>query len=48
MRGDEITIGTRVITTADIFDAITADRPYRGLIPIPQALDIMEKELDCH
>jgi HD-GYP domain-containing protein (c-di-GMP phosphodiesterase class II) len=39
----EIRIETRIITTADIFDAITAVRPYRGPIPIPQALDIMAR-----
>lgn len=38
---DHISLETRIITTADIFDAITADRPYRGPIPIPKALDIM-------
>lgn len=37
----DISLETRIITTADIFDAITADRPYRGPIPIPKALDIM-------
>jgi HD-GYP domain-containing protein (c-di-GMP phosphodiesterase class II) len=34
---------TRVITISDIFDAITADRPYRKAIPLAQALAIMEK-----
>ena len=34
---------TRIITLADIFDAITAKRPYRGAIPVPQALQMMEK-----
>lgn len=29
----DIAIETRIITTADIFDAITADRPYRAAIP---------------
>jgi len=43
LSGDDISIETRIITTADIFDAITADRPYRGAIPIPQALEIMRK-----
>ena len=38
---EAISLETRIITTADIFDAITADRPYRGPIPIPKALDIM-------
>lgn len=40
---DEIRLETRIITTADIFDAITAARPYRGAIPVPQALDMMGK-----
>ena len=37
----QIALETRIITTADIFDAITAARPYRGAIPIPKTLDIM-------
>ena len=40
---ESIALETRIITTADIFDAITAERPYRGAIPIPQTLDIMAK-----
>ncbi|TQK04710.1 HD-GYP domain-containing protein [Herbaspirillum sp. SJZ107] len=43
LSADQISIETRIITTADIFDAITAERPYRGAIPIPQALEIMRK-----
>jgi HD-GYP domain-containing protein (c-di-GMP phosphodiesterase class II) len=43
LKEDEISMETRIITTADIFDAITAERPYRGAIPIPQALDMMAK-----
>jgi HD-GYP domain-containing protein (c-di-GMP phosphodiesterase class II) len=39
--GKDICLETRIITTADIFDAITAVRPYRGAIPIPQALEMM-------
>ena len=39
---DEIRIETRIITTADIFDAISAERPYRGATPIPRTLEIME------
>jgi HD-GYP domain-containing protein (c-di-GMP phosphodiesterase class II) len=40
---DAIRLETRIITTADIFDAITAERPYRGAIPVAQALQMMEK-----
>jgi HD-GYP domain-containing protein (c-di-GMP phosphodiesterase class II) len=43
LAAEEIRIETRIITTADIFDAITATRPYRGAIPIPQALEMMQK-----
>jgi HD-GYP domain-containing protein (c-di-GMP phosphodiesterase class II) len=43
LHADDIRLETRIITTADIFDAITAERPYRGAIPIPQALEMMEK-----
>lgn len=39
----DICLETRIITAADIFDAITAARPYRGAIPIPEALAMMAK-----
>ncbi|MFC0677738.1 HD-GYP domain-containing protein [Lysobacter korlensis] len=41
LRGAEIALETRIITTADIFDAITAERPYRKATPIDEALAIM-------
>ena len=43
LKADQIAMETRIITTADIFDAITAERPYRGAIAVPQALEMMEK-----
>lgn len=43
--GDQICLETRIITTADIFDAITASRPYRGAIPVPKALSMMAEHL---
>jgi HD-GYP domain-containing protein (c-di-GMP phosphodiesterase class II) len=41
LKGDEIALETRIITTADIFDALTADRPYRSAMPVAKALAIM-------
>lgn len=41
---DRIPLETRIITVADIFDAITAERPYRGPIPVDDAIAMMEKE----
>jgi HD-GYP domain-containing protein (c-di-GMP phosphodiesterase class II) len=38
---EQISLETRIITTADIFDALTAARPYRGPMPISKALGIM-------
>lgn len=45
LSGDAIGIETRIITTADIFDAISADRPYRAAVPIPRTLEIMAENL---
>ena len=40
-----ISLETRIITMADIFDAISADRPYRPAVPVPQTLDIMAQSV---
>ena len=45
LKGEQITLETRIITVADIFDAITAERPYRGAIPVPETLEIMSKSV---
>ncbi|RYY74366.1 MAG: HD-GYP domain-containing protein [Gammaproteobacteria bacterium] len=42
---DQIALETRIITTADIFDAITAERPYRGALPIEKTLSIMQESV---
>lgn len=41
LKATDIAIETRIITTADIFDAITAERPYRGAVPVEKTLAIM-------
>lgn len=46
LAADEITLETRIITVADIFDAITAERPYHPPMPAAQGLDIMRAHLD--
>ena len=35
----------RIISVADFYDALTADRPYRGAMPVEKALAIMEGEV---
>lgn len=45
LKGDAIVLETRIITAADIFDALTAERPYRAAMPIPKALAIMGQDV---
>ncbi|MCB1886231.1 MAG: HD domain-containing protein [Rhodocyclaceae bacterium] len=45
LSGADISLETRIITTADIFDAITAERPYRGAIPVGRTLEIMAESV---
>ena len=45
LTGDEIAMETRVLTAADIFDAMTAERPYRPAMSSDKALAIMSEEL---
>jgi len=43
--GQEIPLQTRLMTVADIFDALTAaDRPYKRALPPSRALDILSAE----
>lgn len=39
-----IDLETRIVTTADVFDALTAERPYRAALPVSDALVIMERD----
>jgi HD-GYP domain-containing protein (c-di-GMP phosphodiesterase class II) len=46
--GDDIPIQTRLITVADIFDALTAsDRPYKGAVTAEKALEILQAEAEA-
>ena len=43
--GSAIPVQTRMMTIADIYDALTAtDRPYKRAVPAEQALDILQLE----
>ncbi len=41
---NEITIETRIVTVADIFDALYTDRPYRKGMTLEASLAIMDKD----
>ena len=38
LRGDEITIGAKIVNVADAFDAMTTERPYRAGLTTDQAV----------
>ncbi|HEU4993578.1 MAG TPA: HD domain-containing phosphohydrolase, partial [Gemmatimonadaceae bacterium] len=45
VKGKDIPIQSRMITIADIFDALTeSDRPYRRAMPLERALDLLQSE----
>lgn len=45
LTGDDIPLGTRMMTISDIFDALVArDRPYKKAVPLERALNILEIE----
>lgn len=41
LRGEDIPLPARVVAIADVFDALTHDRPYRRAQPISDVLDAM-------
>lgn len=41
LKGEEIPLAARIFSIADVWDAITTDRPYRAAMPIEEALQII-------
>jgi len=39
--GTDIPIGARILAVVDCFDALTSDRPYRGRLPVDEAIAIL-------
>jgi HD-GYP domain-containing protein (c-di-GMP phosphodiesterase class II) len=47
LHADDIPLGSKLMTVADIFDALTAhDRPYKDAMPPAKALQILRSEAD--
>ena len=44
LEAGQIALDTRIISAADVFDAITAERPYRAAVPVAECLDIMQRD----
>jgi putative two-component system response regulator len=42
--GEDIPLTARILQLADVYDALTTNRPYRTAVPSEEALQIMEEE----
>jgi HD-GYP domain-containing protein (c-di-GMP phosphodiesterase class II) len=48
LKGEEITLGGRILAVADVFDAITSKRHYRDKMPIKNVLNIITEGAGSH
>ncbi len=44
LKGEEISVGARIVNVADSFDAMTTDRPYRAGLSVEDAVRQMEEK----
>ncbi len=45
LAGEGIPVAARIMTTVDVYDALTTDRPYRKAMPMQQAFATMREEI---
>ena len=43
LRGSEVPVEARIVTVADIFDALTSDRPYKTAWSISRAAEELDR-----
>ena len=48
LKGNEIPLGAKIIAAADFFEAITAERHYRGPMPLVDAVRLLKAESGVH
>lgn len=48
LKGEEIPLGARIIAVADVFEALTATRHYRGPLPLDDAVGFIRKGTRQH
>ena len=44
IRGDRLSLPARILTVADVYEALVADRPYRGGLGRDKALDVLRQQ----
>ena len=52
LRGELIPLGSRIVAVADVYDALTSDRPYRPRLSRQETVRLLQTEagrtLDAH
>ncbi|GAB4496047.1 MAG: GAF domain-containing protein [Anaerolineales bacterium] len=48
LTGEQISLAGRIVATADVFDAMTSDRPYRGALSVEEVFDFMRNQVGNH
>ena len=46
LKNEQISLTSRIVAVADVFDALTSDRPYRQASPAEEALDYLHSRVD--
>ena len=48
LKGEEIPIAARIFAVADVWDAVTTDRPYRKAMSRDEAIDVIREGSGTH
>ena len=48
LAGEEISVEARITAIADVFDALTSDRPYKQAFSVEGALEIIQRSSESH
>jgi len=48
LKGEKIPLFARIVAVADVFDALTTDRPYRKAMSVEEAFEIIKKGRGSH
>ena len=48
MKGEEIPVAARIFAIADVWDAVTTDRPYRRAMSYEKAIEVIKEGAGTH
>ena len=48
LAGEDIPVEARIIAIADVFDALTSERPYKKEWPVEEAVELLRRESGKH